>query len=184
MSRGYVLKIQNKRYEQVKKNFNLIEYEKRLPSYLGELYQSFSIKDDDWVNNIMWVNLRTQASFDLPCSRCGSTLNIQMHPIKHIRKVFHSKIPADKPHLNRMSLRNRKQIPVCRECHMNVIHKGTYNGANLRTFIYAGIHTKEGYDNRLINIESYGNSSNEEHFGATLEEKGWKYFDTQDQEQE
>lgn len=116
------------RLKFVKNIFNKIEYDKELPSYEGKDYPYPSIKDDDWVNNIMWVNLRTQANLDFPCALCGSTLNVQMHHIKHIRKILYSKIPKNKPHLNIMALRNRKQIPVCRECHMNVIHKGNEQG--------------------------------------------------------
>lgn len=182
--------LENHRFDEVEANFKKIEYDRKIPQY-GEYKgkekegpQSISIKDDDWVNNVMWVNLRTQASLDLPCSRCGSIKNVQMHHVKHIRKVLYSKIPVNKPHLNIMALRNRKQIPVCRECHLNVIHRGTYNGANLRTLIYPGIHTKKGYDNRLINIESYINRSSEEFYGATLEEKGWKYSETNEHEKE
>jgi nicotine oxidoreductase len=172
----------NKRFNTVKQNFNIIEFDRKFPPPLGG-QDIVSIKDDDWVNKIMWVNLRTQSSFDLPCCRCGSTTNIQMHHIKHIRKVLYSKFPKDKPHLNIMALRNRKQIPVCRECHMNVIHKGRYTGANLKTLLPVGNETKKGYDNRLINIENYINPSDKEYFGKSLEEKGWKQV-VQDYEQE
>jgi hypothetical protein len=56
---------------------------------------------------------------------------------------------------------------------MNVIHKGTYSGANLKKLIYPGIETKRGYDNRIIIIENYINRSNEEYYAKSLEEKGW-----------
>jgi hypothetical protein len=161
------------RFTFTKNIFNKIEYDKEFASYEGKDYPFPSIKDDDWVNNIMWVNLRTIANFDFPCALCGSILNVQMHHIKHIRKILYSKIPKNKPHLNIMALRNRKQIPVCRKCHMNVIHKGTYSGANLKKRIYPGIETKRGYDNRIIIIENYINRSNEEYYAKSLEEKGW-----------
>lgn len=168
--------INNKRFNFVKDTFNMIEYDRILPEYLGQNFSSRtpSIKDDDWVNRIMWVNLRTQANFDFPCSLCGSTKNIQMHHIKHIRKVLYSQIPKNKPYLNIMALRNRKQIPVCRDCHMNIIHRGTYFGANLKSLINPGIDTRKGYDNRLINLENFITPSTQEYYAKSLDEKGWK----------
>lgn len=167
----------NLRFKQVEGNFKSIEFDRRIPFYsppiLDDKSRDPSIKDDDWTNKIMWVNLRTQASLDAPCCRCGSTVNVQMHHIKHIRKILYSEIPDDKPWLNIMALRNRRQIPVCRECHMNVIHRGTYTGANLKTLHNPPIHTKRGYDNRLINIENYVTPSRKEFYSRNLAEKGW-----------
>ena len=34
-----------------------------------------------------------------------------------------------------MTLRNRKQITVCRQCHMKKIHKGNYYGANAIIYV-------------------------------------------------
>jgi hypothetical protein len=180
--------LKNNRYEKIKHRFNTLEYDGQILPYYSKDYQNLSIKDDDWVNNLLWVNLRTQANFDFPCSLCGSIKDIQMHHIKHIRKVLYSTIPSDKPYLKVMALRNRKQIPVCRECHMNVIHKGTYSGANLKTLLIPGIHTIKGYDNRLINLEGFlkrsPTPSGSEYYAASLEEKGWKTSLSQNEEQE
>ena len=166
----------NDMYKKILTRYNTIQYDKQIPFYPSKSSRTrdTSIKDDDWVNNIMWVNLRTSASFDLPCCMCGSNRFIQMHHIKHIRKTPYSKISDNNPWLKIMALRNRKQIPVCRNCHMKVIHKGTYNGSNLKSFVSQGVHTPKGYDNRLINIENYINKSNTEYFAKTLEEKGWE----------
>lgn len=67
-----------------------------------------------------------------------------------------------------MSLRNRKQIPVCKECHMHTIHKGKYGGTKLSTFTPTIL-----YDNRLITIESHIHKGPEENYFKTLAEKGW-----------
>jgi hypothetical protein len=50
-----------------------------------------------------------------------------MHHVKHLRK------DNVKPSglLELMSKLNRKQIPVCRKCHIS-IHKGEYNGTALK----------------------------------------------------
>lgn len=57
-----------------------------------------------------------------PCVLCGSSKKIEVH---HVRKL--SKIKK-KDYLSiMMSRMNRKQIPVCQKCHIE-IHKGTYTG--------------------------------------------------------
>lgn len=50
-----------------------------------------------------------------------------MHHVKHIRKS-NTKL---KGFHELMSKLNRKQIPVCLDCH-NKIHKGLYNGLSLK----------------------------------------------------
>lgn len=63
------------------------------------------------------------------CCICGSTRNIEMHHIRHVRKGVKSA-----QHFNRvLALVNRKQIPVCKECHY-MIHKGIYDDINLANF--------------------------------------------------
>lgn len=52
--------------------------------------------------------------------------NVEMHHVKHVRKKgkrykdFHSDV----------ALLNRKQIPLCRTCHLTV-HRGDYDGLRL-----------------------------------------------------
>lgn len=162
------------RFKKIKKIFYGIENDKEFPEYLYKKGSVPVVTNDDYLNKIIWVNLRTHASFDLPCSLCGSTQDIHMHHIKHIRKTPYYDLPENKTWLRRMSLRNRNQIPVCRDCHMNKIHRGTYDGANLRTLKPYIEMTKTGYDLRVINFENYLNPSEKEYFAKSLEEKGWK----------
>jgi len=61
---------------------------------------------------------------DKPCKLCGSTENVEMHHVRHIRKG------NLKGFTKFMAAINRKQIPVCRKCHMN-IHYGLYDGKKL-----------------------------------------------------
>jgi retron-type reverse transcriptase len=165
--------IGNLRYSFCKKVFNKIEYDKDINPIPSGSKSDPSVKDESWIDHIHWVNLRTSASFDLPCCICGSPGPIQMHHIKHIRKTKYSSLSENKPHLRVMALRNRKQIPVCRNCHLNRIHGGTYYGANLKHFVSIGTPTNRGYDNRLINIENQINKSDKEYYAKTLVEKGW-----------
>lgn len=162
------------RYKTVEKRFYDIEFNNKLPPYEESGKTIPSITSDNYLDKIVWVNLRTHASFDLPCSLCGSDQNIQMHHIKHIRKTPYYDLPDNKPWLKTMALRNRNQIPVCRDCHMNKIHSGTYHGANLKTLRPQISLTDTGYDLRVINFENYLNPSKKEYFSKSLEEKGWR----------
>jgi len=61
-----------------------------------------------------------------PCVLCGSNQKIEIH---HVRKL--SKIKF-KDYLSVMMARmNRKQIPVCKKCHIK-IHQGTYDGKRIK----------------------------------------------------
>lgn len=76
-----------------------------------------------------YANLISRSSLGLPCAICDSDQTpIEMHHVKHVRKNgarykgFHEQ----------MALLNRKQIPLCRDCHMKV-HAGLYDGPSLET---------------------------------------------------
>ena len=72
-------------------------------------------------------SLETVTPFD-PCWICGSTKQIEMHHVKHLRKGS-PKSPSGFTAL--MSKLNRKQLPVCRPCHLK-IHQGLYGGTSLK----------------------------------------------------
>merc|ERR1712187_199336 len=58
------------------------------------------------------------------CKICGSEKNIEVHHVKHLRKMGKSK----KDFLTQMMIKmNRKQIPLCSKCHQK-IHSGEYDG--------------------------------------------------------
>jgi hypothetical protein len=76
-----------------------------------------------------YANLISRSSIGLPCCICDSESDpIEMHHVKHVRKSgvrykgFHQQ----------MSLLNRKQVPLCRNCHKKV-HAGVYDGPSLET---------------------------------------------------
>nr|YP_010700507.1 putative group II intron reverse transcriptase/maturase mat7 [Strombomonas costata]WCH63646.1 putative group II intron reverse transcriptase/maturase mat7 [Strombomonas costata] len=128
-----------------------------------------NITRDDFLERTNWVNIRTRSSFDLPCSLCGSTENIEMHHENHVRKTSYKNIKQTKTWQQVMGLRNRRQIPVCRNCHRNIIHKGKYQGEPLKSKAI------EMYDNRIVNIESYIHPGDpEKNYKKTLQQKGWK----------
>jgi len=70
------------------------------------------------------------------CANCGSDSRVEMHHLKHI-KTINSKLDYFSQKMARI---NRKQVPLCRRCHLKV-HKGEHAGFSLRHFYhikYAG----------------------------------------------
>ena len=67
-------------------------------------------------------SLRSKLILDQPCSVCGSLENIEMHHRKPLKKgTTDNTLKGVKINMR------RKQIPVCRKCHMK-IHGGKYTG--------------------------------------------------------
>lgn len=128
------------------------------------------IMDSDYSNKINWTVSRTQAGLNLPCLICGA-LKTEMHHIKHIRKNNWSEISETNFVQQLQFIRNRKQIPVCKQCHLN-IHDGKYDGPKLDKLL-----KKNASDIRISNIESYI-IPGEPYEGLPLEqsllEKGWE----------
>lgn len=61
-----------------------------------------------------------------PCVLCGSNQEIEIH---HVRKLSKAK---RKDYLSSMMSRmNRKQVPVCKKCHIK-IHQGVYDGKRIK----------------------------------------------------
>ncbi|MCE7651036.1 reverse transcriptase/maturase family protein [Vibrio fluvialis] len=78
--------------------------------------------------------LRTRSKLDSPCCICGETENIEMHHVRSIRKIGEKVKGFTKV----MRALNRKQIPVCRACHVK-IHSGKYDGISLSKFAHPHI---------------------------------------------
>lgn len=126
-----------------------------------------SITTKDYLDSISWVSLRTQASFAMPCANCGTTENVQQHHIRHIRKTAYELISKDLPYKQILALRNRKQIPLCFNCHIKVVHAGKYSGTALIKLTPTTL-----VDNRTIHVESFVKPGIEYH-SKSLEERGW-----------
>jgi group II intron reverse transcriptase/maturase len=71
--------------------------------------------------------LRTKINLFDPCSLCRSFNNVEMHHLKHIRKMG-KKLNSFGQFMSQL---NRKQIPLCQSCHRKV-HNGQYDGVSLR----------------------------------------------------
>ena len=129
-----------------------------------------SVTNENYLEAISWVSWRTQANMDMPCAYCGSFNNVQMHHIKHIRKRSYVLIPESQNYKKILALRNRKQIPLCEQHHMNLIHNGTYSDTKL---IKLAPNSNNLIDNRIISMESFIKPGIE-YTAKSLLEKGWK----------
>ena len=97
------------------------------------LRTSWKVADRKWQKSInfrdpfkIYANRVSKTKLGSACSICESKYQVEMHHIKHVRKEGHryTGIEAE------MSLLTRKQIPLCRKCHM-AVHKGKYDGIKL-----------------------------------------------------
>lgn len=75
--------------------------------------------------------ISTVDSFGQNCANCDGTNRVEMHHVKHI-KTINPKLSKFDQALARI---NRKQVPLCRKCHLQV-HLGTYSGRPLRHYYY------------------------------------------------
>lgn len=91
-----------------------------------KFYPNLHQQDYSFFEHIKW-NVRTRATFREGCRICGSIIKVEMHHLKHIRTVNTKLKGIDKE----MASINRKQIPVCKSCHLK-IHNGKYDGISLK----------------------------------------------------
>jgi len=75
----------------------------------------------------MYFNRRSRSMLGMDCAICGDNDRVQSHHLRHIRKMG-DKV---KGFSRVMASVNRKQIPVCHECHWHV-HRGNYDGIALK----------------------------------------------------
>lgn len=128
----------------------------------------------DFLNAITWVSWRTIATMNMPCANCGTSEKVHQHHIRHIRKRAYSLIPEANSYQKIMSLRNRKQIALCENCHLSLVHGGKYDGPKLLKLSPQ----KKLIDNRIIHIESFIKPG-VPYYSKSLIEKGWKKITSQ-----
>jgi len=87
-------------------------------------------KDVDLVK--MSAQLRTRSKLGFNCCICGEENGVEMHHVRHVRKMSDKKA---KGFMRIMAILNRKQIPVCEQCHRK-IHSGKYDGLKLEDLVY------------------------------------------------
>jgi len=117
-------------YREIVSRLRVVAYNRKVIPYTGSLIEDFF--------SIKTVNWRTSFKLTTCCIACGSTEKIESH---HIRSV--KKNPQAVGFERLMAILQRRQIPICRYCHLK-IHKGEYNGIQL----------SELYDTRVATCES------------------------------
>jgi group II intron reverse transcriptase/maturase len=80
----------------------------------------------------MHERMRTRSKLGMPCCICLNSVGVAMHHVRHIRKMTEKQAKGFTGLLAKL---NRKQVPVCQECHKK-IHKGEYDGISLRDLAY------------------------------------------------
>lgn len=167
--------LKNGTYTEISKRLLLIDKWDISPFSQGKKGRTPRIYDMDFFKKANWSNLRTLASVDLPCALCGAQEDIEMHHVKSIRKSLYKDISEKATFSKIMSLRNSKQIPVCKCCHQN-IHSGAYNGRPLKG-IQSPPTSPTLYDNRIVNPYNYvvnGKPYKGAPLVETLTSRGWK----------
>jgi Type II intron maturase len=124
-SRDIVVQVVNKKNGQVR---NVMFY--RNADWTGKRDAFKDRPDIDIVQ--MQVRLRTRSKLGLPCVVCGTPNKVQMHHVRHIRKMDGRE---PKGFTRFMQALNRKQVPVCKTCHER-IHRGEYDGLSLKDLAY------------------------------------------------
>lgn len=97
---------------------------------------SWNVDHSHWDPGTIIVGRRTRSKLCGVCCICGHAA-VHNHHEKHVRKG-NWKNPKNKTFAQLMGLINRKQIPVCQQCHEN-IHQGKYDGMKLSDLLYPEI---------------------------------------------
>lgn len=166
-------------FESVAKAYRTTDKDKFYPfpqkvSHTGKVSSRIpTYHDEDFLERIRWVNLRTQANLGFGCGICGSTYRVEMHHINHVRKKPLSSLGQGKEFLKLMILRNRKQVALCQACHLGVVHPGKHNGPALAREATTMRLTADG---RVFFIENNLNSRGSSLRRYTQKDKiqGWK----------
>jgi archaellin len=109
----------------IKTDYPTISYKrpKKTPQIMAFDYSTIENHINLFDNRIK----RGRSDLKGPCVLCGSQQKIQVHHVKRL-----SKGSKRKDYLSEIMVRmNRKQIPVCQNCH-KAIHRGTYDGNKIR----------------------------------------------------
>jgi hypothetical protein len=83
------------------------------PSYKLNLWD-FKSNPKDIVKSLFATYLSAASLDNLSCSKCGSTERVEMHHVRLLSDLNPNLSEIDKL----MIKRRRKQIPLCRQCHL------------------------------------------------------------------
>ena len=80
------------------------------------------------------LRLRTRSKLGAACIICGEEDDVEMHHVRHLHRMD-EKRKKDMGFTRVMIALNRKQLPLCKECHSKV-HRGEYDGIKLTDLKY------------------------------------------------
>jgi hypothetical protein len=83
------------------------------PTY-GVNNMRFSVKASPIIINLFAAHKSIASLRNLICSLCGSSYRVEMHHVKHLKDLNPKLGDVDR----RMAKIRRKQIPLCRQCHL------------------------------------------------------------------
>lgn len=125
----------------------------------------------DFLERSKWTSTEKQATFDLPCLICGCEENIRMYPVKYVRKTKYINLQNDKNFDQPLEVRNKRQMPVCISCYVNIIHKAQSGKVLLNS-----IGVDKEYNNKIITREDYITNRNKLiNCIKYLMEYGWRF---------
>uniref|UniRef100_UPI00237ABB70 hypothetical protein n=1 Tax=Schizosaccharomyces osmophilus TaxID=2545709 RepID=UPI00237ABB70 len=120
--------VDNKKVKDVEFNPKSFDQIKRIAEH-KDFKNITSINDPfEFINSMIYRLPRSKAILESPCFICNSKVDVEMHHVKHLRKI--NKNNGADYLTRRMINMNRKQIPLCQSCHSKV-HSGNYNGPGL-----------------------------------------------------
>jgi len=79
------------------------------------------------------LRLRTRSKLGRPCIICGEEEGVEMHHVRHLRKLDERK--RKDGFIRVMIALNRKQLPLCSQCH-DKVHAGKYDGIRIQDLKY------------------------------------------------
>lgn len=108
-------------------DYGLTPWDYKIPSDTRS--QQNKVSENGIINTLYAESISVASLENLSCSKCGSKYRVEMHHVKHLKDLNPklSKIDA------LMAKRRRKQIPLCRECHLSHHeHEATQKKKKLR----------------------------------------------------
>jgi hypothetical protein len=109
-----------------------VELDFACPSLITKRLKFSEVTEIDPLTRKDW-KVSTLSALGQCCANCASQVNVEMHHLKHL-KTMNAKLDSFG---KMMASINRKQIPLCKPCHIKVHNVfGEYVGMSLRHFQY------------------------------------------------
>lgn len=116
----FSLKTQGKVFAKYGKNLKGQDKHQFTDIILGLKPAAFNVNTDEVQLKIFTKGLSKASLENLACSVCGSEYRVEMHHIRMMKDLNPKARYIDKI----MARKNRKQIPLCRKCHIEYHNSG------------------------------------------------------------